>query len=289
MNRRTLISVSVLVAGAWAAWLGWHSLTHRQEWDSSIGSERIRYVLLNALSAANPDIRIEFDQLAQNGHTISEDVGEDGVIEVVLDSRHLRRDESYPQHDAIRLRQGGLFGIPPIAGGRLSGALQYFAGDRDEALPGRADLKRTLSRLSGTDVLLQAVVKLKQPLVEKDLPTTPPLPQPLDVEAVLLSPGAPGQKPISWDVNDCGYRLPSGPCTQGLSAQFQAWVQSLRPEDAQPLERTGLHHEELQLRARELKTYGFIAESTPEVLAWLMRQPEVARVELTDIGFLHSP
>ena len=288
MNRCILISVSVLVVGACAAWLGWRSLAQRQEWDSRIGNGRIRYVLLNALSAANPDIRVEFDQLAQNGHNISEAVGEDGVIEVVLDSRHLRRDESYPHHDAIRLRQGGLFGIPSTAGGRLSGALRYFAGDRDETLPSQADLKRTLSRLSHTDVLLQAVVKLKQPLPEKSLPTTTPIPQPLDIEAVLLSPGAPGQKPISWDVNDCKYRLPSGPCTQGLAAQFQAWVQSLTPEDAQPLERIGLNYEELQLRARELKMYGFIAESTPEVLAWLIQQPEVARVELTDIGFLHS-
>ncbi|GGT29167.1 hypothetical protein GCM10010176_087330 [Nonomuraea spiralis] len=263
-------------------------MAQRQEWDNSIGNERIRYVLLNALSAANPDIRVTFDQLAQDGRTISEDVGEDGIIEVVLDSRHLRRNESYPQHDAIRLRQGGLLGTPSIAGGRLSGALQWFAGGRDETLPSRADLKHTLSRLSRTGVLLQAVVKLKHPLLEKSLPTTPPIPQPLDVEAVLLSPGAPGQKPIAWDVNNCEYRLPSGPCTQGLAAQFQAWVQSLRREDAQPLERIGLNYDELQLRARESKAYGFIAESTPEVLAWLIQQPEVARLELTDIGFLRS-
>ncbi|MEU8325609.1 hypothetical protein AB0C33_45205 [Nonomuraea sp. NPDC048881] len=288
MKRRILIPISVLVVGACAAWLGWRSLAPRQEWDSGIGNERIRYVLLNAFGVANSDIRVEFDQLAKDGHTISEGVGEDGDIEVVLDSRRLRRGESHPQHDAIRLRQGGLFGIPSIAGIRLSGALQRFADDRDETLLSRADLKRTLSRLSRTGVLLQAVVKLKQPLLEKSLPTTPPIPQPLDIEAVLLSPGASGQKPISWDVNNCEYRLPSGPCTQGLAAQFQAWVQSLRPEDAQPLELIGLRYEELQLRAREPKAYGFITESTPEVLAWLMQQPEVARIELTDIGFLRS-
>ncbi|MFF4195726.1 hypothetical protein [Nonomuraea sp. NPDC001831] len=282
------MSISVLVVGACAAWLGWRSLAPRQGWDSSIGNERIRYVLLNAFGAANSDIRVEFDQLARDGHTISEGVGEDGDIEVVLDSRRLRHDESYPQHDAIRLRQGGLFAMPSIAGIRLSGALQRFADDQDETLLSRADLKRTLSRLSRTEVLLQAVVKLKQPLLEKRLPTTPPMPQPLDIEAVLLSPGASGQKPLSWDVNNCEYRLPSGPCTQGLAAQFQAWARSLRPEDAQPLERIGLRYEELQSRAREPKVYGFITESTPEVLAWLMQQPEVARIELTDIGFLHS-
>ncbi|WP_449066284.1 hypothetical protein [Planomonospora algeriensis] len=288
MNRRILIPVSVLVVGACAVWLGWRSLSQQQKWDSTIGSERIRYVLLNAFSVANPEIRVRFGELARGGRPISEEVGEDGIIEVLLDSRRLRHLEGPPRPDAIRLRQGGLFGLPSIAGGRLSGALRRFAGGRDEPLPNRADLERTLSGLSRADVRLQAVVKLKRPLLEKNLPTNPPIPGPLDVDAILLSPGVPGQKPTAWDVNNCEYRLPSGPCTQGLAAQFQAWVQSLRTEDAQPLDQVGLYYEELQLRAQEPMIYGFIAESTPKVFAWLIKQPEVAGVELTDIGFLRT-